>query len=65
MAVPKFYQFFMPVIESLYSAERMKVSEIRAYCISAMALTPADVAQMLPSEKQPTVTIGFIGQCSI
>ncbi len=55
MAVPKFNEFFAPVIECLYCTELMKVSEIRAYCITAMELKQEDLVQMLPSEKQPTV----------
>ena len=55
MAVPKFFEFFMPVVHCLSNGAVMHVKEIRDACIAAMGLTDEDVQQMLPSEKQPTV----------
>lgn len=55
MSVPKFNEFFMPVIDCLYQHGILHVRDIRSYCIAAMRLSDADIAQMLPSEKQPTV----------
>lgn len=55
MAVPKFYQFFVPVLLGLRDGLPMSVREIRNFCIKYMDLSDEDMAQMLPSEKQPTV----------
>ena len=55
MAVPKFYEFFMPVIKCLQAGQSMHVRDIRSACFQDMQLSAADLAQMLPSEKQPTV----------
>lgn len=55
MAVPKFYEFFMPVLEALQAGQPMHVRDVRSFCFQYMQLSEADLAQMLPSEKQPTV----------
>lgn len=55
MAVPKFFAFFTPVLEILYSkAEVTSVKDIRMECYQKMHLTEEDIAQMLPSGKQRT-----------
>ena len=55
MAVPKFYEFFMPVLACLGEGQPLHVHEIRSICFQQMNLTSEELAQMLPSEKQPTV----------
>lgn len=55
MAVPKFYEFFTPVIVCLHTGKLLHVREIRSFCYQYMQLSPEDLTQMLPSEKQPTV----------
>ena len=55
VAVPKFFAFFTPVLEILYSkAEVTSVKDIRMECYQKMHLTEEDIAQMLPSGKQRT-----------
>lgn len=55
MAVPKFYEFFMPVLAALHGGQPLHVRDIRSFCFQYMQLSEADLVQMLPSEKQPTV----------
>ncbi|MBQ4579041.1 MAG: restriction endonuclease [Clostridia bacterium] len=55
MAVPKFYEFFTHVISCLQAGGVMHVREIRQFCYDEMHLSADELAQMLPSEKQPTV----------
>ena len=55
MTVPKFHEFFMPVISCLQDAQPRHVQDIRSVCFKTMQLSEADMTQLLPSEKQPTV----------
>lgn len=55
MAVPKFFEFFTPVLQTLYeNAGIMSVKDIRFSCYSRLNLSQEDISQMLPSGKQRT-----------
>ena len=54
MSVPKFFEFFVPVLTALYHESPLKASQIYEKIASAMHLTPAEMAEMLPSGRQQT-----------
>lgn len=55
MAVPKFNEFFMPVLRYVQSGQAVHLRDIRRFCISDMSLSAEDVAQRLPSDRQSMV----------
>ncbi len=54
MAVPKFFEFFVPTLKVLNEKSPLKVKELRVSIADDMLLSEADKAEMLPSGKQPT-----------
>lgn len=54
MAVPKFFEFFVPVLGSLVDQSPLKIKQIRIAIESKMNLSEKDKAEMLPSGKQQT-----------
>ena len=54
MAVPKFFEFFVPVLGSLVDQSPLKIKQIRIAVESKMDLSEKDKAEMLPSGKQQT-----------
>lgn len=54
MAVPKFFEFFVPTLKALNEKSPMMVKKLRAAVADNMGLTDADKAELLPSGKQPT-----------
>ena len=54
MAVPKFFEFFVPTLKTLYNSSPMKVKELRAKMADNMNLSEKDRAEMLPSGRQAT-----------
>lgn len=54
MAVPKFFEFFVPTLKALNSKSPMKMKELRTVIADDMHLTDADKAELLPSGKQQT-----------
>ena len=55
MAMPKFFDFFNPVLNILVSNDVMSVKEIRHLCYQKMKLTDEEIAELLPSGRQRTV----------
>ena len=54
MAVPKFFEFFVPTLKVLNEQSPMKVKGIREAVAEQMNLSESDKAEMLPSGAQPT-----------
>jgi len=54
MAVPKFFEFFVPILAALNSCSPMKAKDLRAAMIDAFHLSKEDISEMLPSGKQLT-----------
>lgn len=52
MAVPKYNEFFSPILEFLSDGERHTTKEIRSFCIAHFSLTEDDVQQTTLSGKQ-------------
>lgn len=55
MAVPKFYEFFMPVLRALRDNQTLHVRDIRQSCIRDMSLSKETLEERLPSQRQTTV----------
>lgn len=54
MAVPKFFEFFVPTLKALYHNSPLKSKVLREQVADDMHLTAEDKAELLPSGKQPT-----------
>ncbi len=54
MAVPKFYEFFGSFLRALSDGEIHKSKEVQKTIVSDMKLTDEDLAEQLPSQRQPT-----------
>lgn len=54
MAIPKFFEFFVPTLKALNEKSPMKTKELRTVISNDMHLTDADKAELLPSGKQQT-----------
>ncbi len=54
MAVPKFFEFFEAFLKAINDGELHSAKEVRNEIATAMALTDADLAEMLPSGSQRT-----------
>ena len=54
MAVPKFFEFFVPTLKALSHKDSMKIKDLRAAIADDMGLSDADKAVLLPSGKQLT-----------
>ena len=52
MAIPKFFDFFVPTLEALNKKSPLKVSQLFEILAVEMQLSPADLAEMLPSGRQ-------------
>lgn len=55
MAVPKFYEFFMPVLRALRDGQTLHVRDIRQSCIRDMSMSKETLEERLPSQRQATV----------
>ena len=55
MAVPRFFEFFAPVMSLLSTGETLHMKQIRAKAILLMGVTTEDQEQLLPSGRQRTV----------
>ncbi len=54
MAVPRFFEFFVPVLTALYHESPLKANQIYGIVASNMSLTPSDMSELLPSGRQQT-----------
>ena len=54
MAVPKFFQFFEAFLKAIEDGELHTAKEVRLKVAEDMKMTPADLAEMLPSGRQTT-----------
>ena len=54
MAVPKFFEFFEAFLTAIEDGELHTAKEVRLKVAVDMKMTPADMAEMLPSGKQTT-----------
>jgi len=54
MAIPKFFEFFVPVLRALNDHSPLKVGPLFEILAEELHLTPADMAEMLPSGRQQT-----------
>lgn len=54
MAIPKFFDFFVPVLRALNDHSPLKVGPLFEILAEELHLTPADMAEMLPSGRQQT-----------
>ena len=54
MAIPKFFEFFVPTLKALNEKSPMKTKELRTVISNDMHLTDADKDELLPSGKQQT-----------
>ena len=54
MAIPKFFEFFVPMLSVLNDKSPMKAKELREVMAKRMHLTEEDKRQLLPSGKQLT-----------
>ncbi|MBR3764206.1 MAG: restriction endonuclease [Clostridia bacterium] len=55
MAVPKFFEFFSAVLQSLFDSNEKTVKQIRSKCIELLSVSEEDCSELLPSGKQRTV----------
>ena len=55
MAVPKFFEFFSAVLQTLIDHNEKTVKEIRIRCIELLSVSAEDCNELLPSGKQRTV----------
>lgn len=55
MAVPKFFEFFPAVLQSLLDGSEKTVKQIRMESINILSVSDADCNELLPSGKQRTV----------
>ena len=54
MAIPKFFDFFVPTLEALNVRSPQKASKLYDVIAKDMRLSAADMAEMLPSGRQQT-----------
>lgn len=54
MAIPKFFEFFVPTLRALDTQSPLKANQLYAILAKDMALSNEDMAEMLPSGRQPT-----------
>jgi restriction system protein len=54
MAVPKFFEFFEAFLKAIKDGEVHTAKEVRIKVAEDMRMTPADLAELLPSGKQTT-----------
>ena len=54
MAVPKFFEFFEAFLKAIKDGEVHTAKEVRIKVAEEMRMTPADLAELLPSGKQTT-----------
>ena len=54
MAIPKFFDFFVPTLRVLNEKSPLKVNQLFEILAAEMHLTPIDMAEMLPSGRQQT-----------
>ena len=54
MAVPKFFEFFEAFLNAIEDGEIHTAKEVRLKVAEDMKMTPADLAELLPSGKQTT-----------
>lgn len=54
MAIPKFFDFFVPTLKALDTMSPLKASQLYEILASDMRLSSADMAEMLPSGRQLT-----------
>ena len=54
MAIPKFFDFFVPTLEALNTCSPLKTNQLYDSIAKDMRLTAADMAEMLPSGRQQT-----------
>ncbi len=54
MAIPKFFDFFYPVLQTLSQGKPIAVGSIRSEAANAMKLSQEDRAALVPSGAQPT-----------
>ena len=54
MAIPKFFDFFVPTLRVLNEKSPLKVNQLFEILAAEMQLTPIDMAEMLPSGRQQT-----------
>lgn len=54
MAVPKFYEFFGSFLRAVSDGEIHKSKEVQKTIVADMNLTEEDLAEQLPSQRQPT-----------
>lgn len=55
MAIPKYYEFFPPIMEVLSDGQVHHFKEVRDYCIKYYSLTDEEQQEMLPSGKKSYV----------
>ena len=53
MSVPKFFEFFMPVLRALHDGQTKSVKEIRSIVTEDLKLSIEDRALLVPSGVQP------------
>lgn len=54
MAIPKFFEFFVPVLAALYQDSPLRASQIYEKVALSMHLSTKDMSEMLPSGRQQT-----------
>ena len=52
MAIPKYYEFFPPIMEVLSDGKIHHFKEVRDYCVKYYSLTDEEQQEMLPSGKK-------------
>jgi len=55
MPIPKFFDFFMPVLNALADGQNHNIKSIRQYAIDIMGISEEEIAKLLPSGKQSVV----------
>lgn len=55
MAIPKYYEFFPPIMEVLSDGKIHHFKEVRDYCVKYYSLTDEEQQEMLPSGKKSYV----------
>lgn len=52
MAVPKFFEFFTPVLTALNENGKLKIQELCPYVVKDLMLTKEEMEEMIPSQKK-------------
>ena len=54
MAVPKFFDFFGPLLRSISDGEIHRTKDVQKFIAADMKLSEKDLSELLPSQAQPT-----------